>query len=294
MIKVRFIFTAIFVAVIMAGCKPGVPSEYISPSDMEDIIYDYCLAQGVVAGNKTGYDKKKCDLYVYKKEILKKHGYTEAEYDSSMVYYMSHAKRLYDIYEDVLERLGNDAVAMGAAASDLDKFGSINASGDTTNIWNERSTIVMSQFPPYNKLSFFIKADSTYKNGDRLLLDFDNKFIYQDGSHSGIALLSVCYDNDSIIERKTHISSTMNYSINIPSLEGHKIKTIRGFFYHTKKLDASLTTLKLMILNNIRLIRFHEKAEKRDSINLDSIKNIRSIDTNNTKTIKDTTKTNGK
>lgn len=280
--KIRFILSALFTVLIISGCKPGVPSEFISPSDMEDIIYDYCLAQGVIAGNNTDYQYKKRDLYVYKKEILDKHGYTQAEYDSSMVYYMSHAKRLYEIYENVSERLGNDAVAMGAAASDLDKFGNIDASGDTTNVWRERSTVILSQFTPFNKLSFFIKADTTYKEGDRLMLDFDNKFIYQDGSRSGIALLSVCYDNDSVVSRKTNISSSMNYSVDIPSCHGHKIKSIRGFFYHNKNLDASLTTLKLMVLNNIRLIRFHEKAVP------DTIKEMSGVDINKIRNDKDT------
>ena len=196
--KIRLILSAVAAALVLAGCKPSVPSEYISPSEMEDIIYEYCLAQGIVASNGTEYEKKKCDLYVYKMDILKKHGITEAEFDSSMVYYNGHASHLYDIYEKVSERLGNDAVAMGAAASDIDKFGSIDASGDTTNIWRERSTVVLSQFSPYNKLSFYIKADSTYKKGDRFMLDFDNKFVYQDGSRSGMAMLSICYDNDSV------------------------------------------------------------------------------------------------
>ncbi len=285
--KIRILLSVFAIAILIAGCKPSVPSKYISPSDMEDIIYDYCLAQGVIAGNATPYEKKKRDLYVYKNEILKKHGVTEAEYDSSMVYYMGHAKYLYDIYEDVIERLGNDAVAMGAAASDLEKFGSVNAMGDTTNIWNERSTVVMSQFAPYNRLDFYIKADTTYKEGDRLMLDFDNKFIYQDGSRGGTAMLAVKYDNDSVVERKTHISSTMNYTINIPELEGRKIKEIRGFFYHTKKLDASLTTLKLMVLNNIRLIRFHKKVSESDTI-----KNIQGIDINAIRSNKDSIKTN--
>ena len=284
--KIRSTLSAMALAFLILGCKPGVPSEFISPSDMEDIIYDYCLAQGVIAGNKTQYQDKKRDLYSYKKEILEKHGYTLAEYDSSMVYYMSHAKRLYEVYENVSERLGNDAVAMGAAASDLDKFGAVDATGDTTNVWNERSTVVLSHFPPYNKLNFSIKADTTYKEGDKMLLDFDNRFIYQDGSKSGIAMLSVCYDNDSVVSRRTYISSTMNYTVEIPSCKGHKIKSIKGFFYHTKKLDASLTTLKLMVLNNIRLIRFHEKVKNdtipgiKDSKVIKDLRNNDSVKTN--------------
>ena len=77
----------------------------------------------------------------------------------------------------------------------------------------------------------------------------------------------------------------MNYTVEIPSCKGRKIKSIKGFFYHTKKLDASLTTLKLMVLNNIRLIRFHEKVQT------DSIKGA---DETATTTKKDSLKTDAK
>ena len=35
------------VILLMTGCKPGVPKEYIQPDDMEDILYDYHVADGM-------------------------------------------------------------------------------------------------------------------------------------------------------------------------------------------------------------------------------------------------------
>ena len=30
---------------LVVGCKPGIPSEYLSPGEMEDILYDYHIAR---------------------------------------------------------------------------------------------------------------------------------------------------------------------------------------------------------------------------------------------------------
>ena len=32
---------------LLASCKPQVPYQYIQPDDMEDLIYDYHMAQGI-------------------------------------------------------------------------------------------------------------------------------------------------------------------------------------------------------------------------------------------------------
>ena len=34
---------------LITACKPGVPKDVIQPDDMEDILYDFHLAQGVGA-----------------------------------------------------------------------------------------------------------------------------------------------------------------------------------------------------------------------------------------------------
>ena len=78
---------------LLASCKPSVPSEYIQPDDMEDILYDYHVAQALARNDGAGgqLDLKKT---VYYRAVLQKHGVTEAEFDSTLVYYFSHVDRL--------------------------------------------------------------------------------------------------------------------------------------------------------------------------------------------------------
>ena len=37
------------IVMALVGCKPGVPNQYIQPDDMEDILYDYHIADGMVS-----------------------------------------------------------------------------------------------------------------------------------------------------------------------------------------------------------------------------------------------------
>ena len=87
--------SSIFGVLLLMGCAPSVPGKYIQPGEMEDILYDYHIAEAMA----NDYESRRDTLLmrVYKAAVLKKHGYSEAEFDSSMVYYMRHADRLHHI-----------------------------------------------------------------------------------------------------------------------------------------------------------------------------------------------------
>ena len=42
----RFLPIALLLAIVFS-CKPTVPSDYIQPGDMEEILYDYHVAQAM-------------------------------------------------------------------------------------------------------------------------------------------------------------------------------------------------------------------------------------------------------
>lgn len=101
-----------FVALMLiVGCKPGVPSEIIQPDDMEDILYDYQLADAM-AQQSSDYAYNQV---LYREAVFKKYGITSAEFDSSMVYYTRHTESLHKIYENIAERLRNEALSLGAS-----------------------------------------------------------------------------------------------------------------------------------------------------------------------------------
>lgn len=259
-----FIVLCTVLAAVVLSCKPRVPSGYIQPGDMENILYDYYIAEGMANSDDGQYQEQVYNSGLYRMAVLKKHGVTQAEFDSSLVYYARHADRLHSIYENIDKRLGRAAVSMGASAGDLRQFGASVASSDTADVWNEVRSCVLTQDAPYNVLSYAIKADTAFHKGDRLVLGFDTRFIFQDGTKDGVAMLAVRLANDSIVAKTVHMSSDSHYTLNFSDYGNIGIKDVYGFIFLTKTNGTSSSTMKLMFVDNIRLIRLHGKSVKEE------------------------------
>lgn len=242
----------------VSSCKPSLPSGVLSKGKMTDILYDYHLALAMAHMDDNG---DKGQSLAYREAVLRKHDVTSAEFDSSMVYYMRHTELLEDVYKDLTDRYNNEITAMGGSAKEGGEFANLSATGDTANVWNLAASMVFMPVKPFNSTSFDIKVDSTFHKGDRLMLDFDAQFIYQDGMRNGVAMLAVQFGNDSIAQRTIMIQSTQHYSVELSDADSLGIKSVKGYFMLMNDDNgtgvSSQTTLKLMFLEHIKLIRMH-------------------------------------
>lgn len=242
----------------VSSCKPSLPSGVLSKGKMTDILYDYHLALAMAHMDDNG---DKGQSLAYREAVLRKHDVTSAEFDSSMVYYMRHTELLEDVYKDLTDRYNNEITAMGGSAKEGGEFANLSATGDTANVWNLAASMVFMPVQPFNSTSFDIKVDSTFHKGDRLMLDFDAQFIYQDGMRNGVAMLAVQFGNDSIAQRTIMIQSTQHYSVELSDADSLGIKSVKGYFMLMNDDNgtgvSSQTTLKLMFLEHIKLIRMH-------------------------------------
>lgn len=242
----------------VSSCKPSLPSGVLSKGKMTDILYDYHLALAMAHMDDNG---DKGQSLAYREAVLRKHDVTSAEFDSSMVYYMRHTELLEDVYKDLTDRYNNEITAMGGSAKEGGEFANLSATGDTANVWNLATSMVFMPVKPFNSTSFDIKVDSTFHKGDRLMLDFDAQFIYQDGMRNGVAMLAVQFGNDSIAQRTIMIQSTQHYSVELSDADSLGIKSVKGYFMLMNGDNgtgvSSQTTLKLMFLEHVKLIRMH-------------------------------------
>lgn len=263
----------------VSSCKPSLPSGVLSKGKMTDILYDYHLALAMAHMDDNG---DKGQSLAYREAVLRKHDVTSAEFDSSMVYYMRHTELLEDVYKDLTDRYNNEITAMGGSAKEGGEFANLSATGDTANVWNLATSMVFMPVKPFNSTSFDIKVDSTFHKGDRLMLDFDAQFIYQDGMRNGVAMLAVQFGNDSIAQRTIMIQSTQHYSVELSDADSLGIKSVKGYFMLMNDDNgtgvSSQTTLKLMFLEHIKLIRMHPQkpvaapAGSSSSVSSDSLR----------------------
>ena len=242
----------------VSSCKPSLPGGVLSKGKMTDILYDYHLALAMAHMDDNG---DKGQSLAYREAVLRKHDVTSAEFDSSMVYYMRHTELMEYVYKDLTDRYNNEITAMGGSAKEGGEFANLSATGDTANVWNLATSMVFMPVQPFNSTSFDIKVDSTFHKGDRLMLDFDAQFIYQDGMRNGVAMLAVQFGNDSIAQRTIMIQSTQHYSVELSDADSLGIKSVKGYFMLMNDDNgtgvSSQTTLKLMFLEHIKLIRMH-------------------------------------
>jgi hypothetical protein len=228
---------------------------------MEDILVDYHMARAMANREGGSFEESNYRQALYIESVLQKHGYTKAEFDSSLVYYYTRADRFADIYQRVAERLEEKALLLGATEGEIGKYASLNANGDTADIWAERTALAMMPVPPYNHWDFKIDVDTAFKQGDSFLMQFMSDYMYQDGVREGHLYLAVTYDNDTTISRNVRFISTGYNQLRVPEFDNHRVKRMCGFFYLGDGANRSSTT-RLLFLNNIQLIRFHKRNEE--------------------------------
>ena len=262
-LKLSFLWKGLgvgFCLLLLLSCKPQVPSEYLSPGEMEDILYDYHLAIAIAQTQDPSGDHVIKDQ-AYKMAVLEKYGVTEQQFESSMQYYLRHTERLHDIYSELAERLSDEALAHGASASQISQYGSLSEKGDTADIWAGARAMVFSPQAPFNSTAFYLKADTSYHRGDRLELHFDVQYIVQEGTRGGMAVLMVKYLNDSIASQMQHINSNSHYMLTMADAGRLGIKEIRGYILMTNDAVQPTKSLKLLCITNIHLVKMHVKEQ---------------------------------
>ena len=215
---ISFYLSFILLLVLM-GCRNNVPEDVISPSKMENVLYDYHLAQAMSQiSDSTDYDAQ-----LYSNAVFKKFSITQHEFDKSMEYYSRHADELYKIYQNLNERFSST----NGRSHTLGK--QPVAGSDTIVIWSGKAFNILSANAK-NYLDFEIPVDSSIHTGAQLIMHFNTQWIYHEGEKSAILNLTVHYANDStsVLTRNLYDSGDQTLSLWVGK---DRIRSISGFIY---------------------------------------------------------------
>ena len=258
---------------LLVACNKR-PAGVIPPDEMEEILFDYHLTQGVI-------DIQPPEDFTHNQRYLDavfaNHGITEAQFDSSMIYYTREALQLKEIYQNLNRRFTEieDALKLEAGTGDI--TAGLTASGDTANIWTTGTTVILRPSPLKNRYIFNIRNDSTlFLRRDRLKLLANSIFFRE-----------IAEDRNSIVElgmtieykngKTTGVNRTLNSNSPIELIlevgSDDDVEALHGYFY----LTSTTTTRNIAILTNIALVRMHDKTlppppVPTDTIPADSVK----------------------
>ncbi len=246
--------------ILFVACKPGVPSGLIQPSELEDLLYDYHVAQAMAEMERDSVNYKR---YEYVQSVFIKHGVSEAEFDSTMIWYSAHANYLNDIYRNLKERFTVQAAASGTPAGSDDVFANLNEQGDTANIWHERPFRVLKPYMTEDRLHFSMEADSAFRRGDDILWRFDARYVGRGRQSEAYAGFYIRFDNDSTVGTTLRIHNNGQMQLRLGGDSVHSVREIGGFVYF--KLAEEEKEPRLLIMSDIMLVRMHKQQMRPDT-----------------------------
>ena len=236
----------------LAGCGNKIPGDIIQPAAMEDLLYDYQIAKTMSSELPYTDNYKKNAYFAY---VFEKHHVTEAEFDSSMVWYSRNGKELSVIYDNLKKRLEEDGEQMKLITSRQNGEIAVSMSGDTVDIWQDRPLYWLTSSPYTNKVLFDLKADTSFKPKDMLALEAKFSFFPRNGQRGEAVMgLKVSFDNDSVQGMTRVVSGNGVQRLYLRPDSAFEFKNVSGFIYYVSKEDERGD----LLLTDIRLVRTHQ------------------------------------
>lgn len=169
--KLVYLVMALFV---LAACSHD-PDYVIGKKKMVDVLVDVHKAEAVIESNYNLYssnaDKKKL-----REAVFLKHGITQEQFDTNLVWYGHHIEDYMAIYEQVIERLQteNDEAKKLLAEENSQ---TMSQPGDSVDVWKQKRAHVFDTRQASNLLAFEIVPDENFRIRDYFELRFKVLFM---------------------------------------------------------------------------------------------------------------------
>lgn len=241
-------------AFYLTSCKVKRPDTVLSDAQMEAILYDYHIAKTM--GEQLPYNENyKRKLYL--ESVFKKHGITEAEFDTSMVWLTHNPEVLRDIYEKINERLKAEKENIDNLIAIHDNKPKESKAGDSIDVWAWQKVYQLTGMPFDNKVVFNLPSDINFQNRDTLRWNmrfhFHGKHSLSDSLYCPVMAMQIFYEKDSVINSIRQIRHSGEETISLWADTLGRIEKIYGFVYYPRQLSDN----SMLLIDRVSLMRYH-------------------------------------
>lgn len=228
---------------------------------MTAFLIDLHQLDGALVAKGMGSVDDRGNVYYYN-ALLKKHGITKAQFDSTLAYYARNPKKFERIYTNVLEELtAMDGKVKSGFYHPVD---SAKLRKSTESIWPlTANRYVFSKDSSINNLKFVVKSRPLAWN-DRYTLSFLHRVGKSDKAKNKQTIIRIHYRNnttDSIVCQTISDSLLRRYTINIIAKKQLSIDSVTGSIIDYKPAKSKFNAL----IDSIKLVRNYD-ALAQDSI----------------------------
>lgn len=245
------------------GCVVEVPSHIIQPEEMENLLYDYHLMQAMAGDLNSSQNHKR---KLYEQYVFDKHHVTEADFDTSLTWYMRHTKELEEIYKNLNKRFTNRKEQLANYLPSSKRIQEMSLAGDTVNVWPDFRLFRLAASDFSNKLLFSLKPDSNYFPRDSFVWSLNSLYLGDTCASRAVMAMTALFDKDTI-GVSHEISHSGIHNLHLSCNPEHQLKEIVGYVYYfplehdsVSVSDTPTLLTRDLLLSDISLMRYHRTA----------------------------------
>lgn len=242
------IFGVIILFCVAASCS-RVPKHILSEKKMRTVLYDMQLAEGLVETQNESYQTSEERKSAYN-AVFAKHHITQAEYDSSLVWYGKNMDLYMRIYRLVLKDINQSITALGDVKPNP-LSGEVSAK-DSVDIWiyNRSFTFVPSEI--FNTLTFSIEPKVPYSAGSSYVFGMSVWGIRPEEKHKPILHISAVHQ-DTIVSVNQEISGDGYYETILRTVANKPVKRVYGYIL----MNNAEATYRRIYLDGIQFMKYN-------------------------------------
>ena len=248
--KLNQIISLFAIVLLLSACKVNRPDDVLPPKIMEAVLYDYHLAQAILMDAEST-EKYKRDFYL--DWVYQKNGVTKEEFDNSLVWYTRYPEEFAEIYAKLSERVTKDRNQAAMLLERIEKSSFSVESGDSVDLWYLNNTAIMSNSIFLDKLTYSIKADTTFHKGDTITWNVNSTFVAPDSLPLKVYLaMSLRYGADRVVTVDTLLDHTTEVTLMTVTDTVVELNSLTGFVSY---IDTIGNQDACVVLSDMSLIR---------------------------------------
>ena len=248
-----------FAFACLASCQVKRPGDVLSDEKMEVVLYDYHVAKAL--GEQLPYNENyKRVLYI--ESVFRKHGITEAQFDTSMVWFSRHPEAFRTVYEKVNARLKAAKDQVEDLIALRDNKPKESQPGDSIDVWAWEPVYHLTGMPHDNRVLFELPSDPNFMERDTLRWNVRFNFIGGGAEHSRDTLyapvmgLQVVYAKDTLLYALRPVLQPGWESLSVSADTMGQIEKVSGFIYYPRQASG-----RILLADSVSLMRYHAKGD---------------------------------
>lgn len=251
---------------LLTSCDK-TPMGVLSTNEMADLIVDLQLADAYIDSHSEEFDSDS-SMLVIKQSVFKKHGITQEEYDSSLVWYshnmddyikahdkaIGKLKERYDkLSKDIEKERSNlhegfaESKTIPQGGHQHNKYAHImgnDTKGDTVDLWQGNRSYMLLQGERRGFITFDVHSNNNKKPGDRYQLVYK---LCRGGNDFKVSL-NVDYTDGTTAQMSRSTKSDGWITIDLQSDTTRMVRRVYGYLSYDIKRGHSAYVDSLMLM----------------------------------------------